>query len=234
MFIIFGMSTWYTFIIQQIDHPNTAIESGIYLSLTRTMWPIGIALLILTCVRGYGGPVNNFLSSTMWLPLCRLSYAIYIVHMPILLVIAASLRRPLYFSKQTIVRIIFNEIQSAQRPIQTRKFICFFQLLGFFSNMVVSFIVCLIGALICESPILKIEKFIFGGGRPVKRTESPANTSAISQQDLLRRAEWLERLTASINIIIIFSFYTFHSQIKLQLYHFLYAIFVLWCSYLYP
>lgn len=189
MFIIFGVSTWYTFIIQQIDHPNTAIESGIYLSLTRTMWPIGIALLILTCVRGYGGPVNKFLSSTMWLPFCRLSYAVYIVHMPILLVISASLRRSFYFSKQTMVRIVYDDTRSVQRPILIRICIYFPQQLAFFSNMFVSLVVCLIAALICESPILKIEKFIFGGGRPVERTESPANTSATSQQDLIRSAE---------------------------------------------
>lgn len=55
--------------------------------------------------------------------------------------------------------------------------------------MVVTCVVCLIGALLCESPILKLEKFIFGCGRPAKSTESPANASAISQQDLLRRTE---------------------------------------------
>lgn len=107
MLFIFGMSTWYSFIIQQMDHINTTIESAIYLSLIRTIWPIGLALMVLICVRGYGGPLNTFLSSASWLPLCRLSYAIYIVHMPVLIVLTASSRRSIYFSTQTMVCIYF-------------------------------------------------------------------------------------------------------------------------------
>lgn len=108
MLTIFGLCTWYTFVIQQFDHPTTAIESGIFLALTRTMWPIGVSLLILLCVRGYAGPINQFLSSPRWLPYCRLSYAIYIVHMPIILVFTANSRRSFYFSNQTMVTIACN------------------------------------------------------------------------------------------------------------------------------
>lgn len=107
MLTIFGMCAWYTHIIQQIDHQNTAIESGVYLALTRVMWPIGVALLVWICIRGYGGPVNTFLSAPSWLPFCRLSYAIYIVHMPVIIVLTASSRRSFYFTNETMVNLCF-------------------------------------------------------------------------------------------------------------------------------
>lgn len=190
MLVIFGMCAWYTYVIQQLDHANTAIESGLYLALTRSMWPVGLSLLVLLCVRGYGGPVNSFLSSPNWLPLCRLSYSVYVVHMPLLLVISASSRRSFYFSTRTLVIIFFCFVSWAIANEYNTWIMCFPQLLRFFGDFTVSLALSVIAALLCESPILKIEKFVFGRDRkPVARTDTPVNIIATSQQDLLSRAE---------------------------------------------
>lgn len=74
----------------QPDHNTTALENGIYVSMSRVAWALALSYLIYACVHGYGGPVNWFLSLSFWQPLSRLSYAIYILHFPVVLVVMAS------------------------------------------------------------------------------------------------------------------------------------------------
>lgn len=104
---IIGVLGYYAYELQQIDHKATSMESGIYTSVSRVLWGLFLCLLIYACVKGYGGPVNWFLSLSLWQPLARLTYAIYLLHMPIMLMTAASTKRPLIFSGQTIVRSNF-------------------------------------------------------------------------------------------------------------------------------
>lgn len=93
----------YTFDLQQFDHKGDPVESGIYTPFSRLGWSVFLCLLIYACVKGYGGPVNWFLSLPQWQPLARLTYAIYLVHMPVMLLTVASTRRPAIFSGRLIV-----------------------------------------------------------------------------------------------------------------------------------
>lgn len=103
-FAIAAVITYFTYAIQQMTHKSTPVESGIYTPLTRVGWAIFLCLVVYACIQGYGGPVNVFLSLSIWKPLARLTYAIYLVHMPIMLWTAASARRPVYFSSRLTVR----------------------------------------------------------------------------------------------------------------------------------
>lgn len=62
-------------------------------------------MIIHACITGHGGPVNSFLSLPMWRPLSRLTYAIYLIHMPIMMLTTGSLKRPIYFSFRANVRL---------------------------------------------------------------------------------------------------------------------------------
>ncbi|XP_022241368.1 uncharacterized protein LOC106459217 [Limulus polyphemus] len=48
-----------------------------------TLWAIAIAWLIVACLYGYGGMINTFLSSSYFIKLDRLSYAVYLIHVPV-------------------------------------------------------------------------------------------------------------------------------------------------------
>lgn len=101
--VMFATIFYLSFLVQNINYSITPLQSGIFLSLARLAWPIMVSLLIFACIKGYGGPVNTFLASPLWQPLARVSYTLYIVHMPLLLVFTASARRSVYFSESNVV-----------------------------------------------------------------------------------------------------------------------------------
>lgn len=91
--------------MQQMGHKGTPLESAVFTPLSRIGWTFFLCLLVYACLKGYGGPVNWFLSLPQWQPFARLSYAIYLLHMPIMLMEAASLHRPAFFSGRNIVSL---------------------------------------------------------------------------------------------------------------------------------
>lgn len=100
--IIFG-----PYNMQQLDYKATDLESAFYESFSRVCWAISLSWIIFACVHGYGGPVNWFLSLPQWQPLARLSYSIYLLHLPIQLILAASSRTHLNFTENLAVNLIF-------------------------------------------------------------------------------------------------------------------------------
>lgn len=99
--IVFG-----NYPLQQIDNEESVITGAFYESCSRVSWAISLSWIIFCCTHGYGGPVNWFLSLSIWQPLARISYSIYLVHLPIQLVLAASVRVPTYFSDTNTVTLI--------------------------------------------------------------------------------------------------------------------------------
>lgn len=99
--IIFGI-----YFMQQPDYKATVVESAFYESFSRVCWAISLSWIIFACIHGYGGPINWFLSLPQWQPLARLSYSIYLVHLPIQLLIVASARIQLNFTDFLAVRRI--------------------------------------------------------------------------------------------------------------------------------
>ncbi|XP_055909064.1 O-acyltransferase like protein-like [Eupeodes corollae] len=96
------------------------------------------------CYYGYGGMVDVFLSHPLWQPLGRLSYAMYMMHMPILRMNLGLARTEIYFS-------VYNSI------------LCFWSVVG----MTVLYSVYV--TLLFESPILALEKVIFSRKKTVKK-----------------------------------------------------------------
>ncbi|XP_043488913.1 nose resistant to fluoxetine protein 6-like [Polistes fuscatus] len=56
-----------------------------YTALSRTVWAIGIAWVVIACCTNNGGIVNRILSWKVWIPLSRLTYAVYMIN-PILII----------------------------------------------------------------------------------------------------------------------------------------------------
>lgn len=78
--------------------PATVFASACFESLGRTFWAASIAWIIFSCEHGSGSSINWLLSLSQWQPLSRLSYCLYLVHMPIQMMFAASAKLPIYFN----------------------------------------------------------------------------------------------------------------------------------------
>ncbi|XP_053681623.1 nose resistant to fluoxetine protein 6-like [Sabethes cyaneus] len=82
---------------------NPLVADALYDSLKHVLWAIAVSWIIFACCNGYGGPVNTILCLPVWQPLGRLSYCLYLVHLPIQTMLTGSLRTVRSFSDlQTI------------------------------------------------------------------------------------------------------------------------------------
>lgn len=91
--------------LQAASFEESVIGSAIYESTSRVAWASALAWMVFACINGLGGPVNWFLSLSVWQPLSRMSYAIYLVHLPIQLIVAAQVRTGTYFSDTQAVSV---------------------------------------------------------------------------------------------------------------------------------
>ena len=79
----------------------TPLEYGLYDPFSRIAWSIAVCYIIFACTHNSGGLINDFLSLRMWQPLSRLSYAIYLVHGPIITLTLYSIKIPQNFSEMS-------------------------------------------------------------------------------------------------------------------------------------
>lgn len=116
------------------------VVSAVYVAIHRTIWSSLVAWLVFACSTGRAKLLASFLSNAIFLPISRLSYSIYLVHLPVIMFRAVNLRHTLEWSDQNILwEACGNFVVSS--------------LLGFFLN--VAF----------ESPIINLENVIFGRRR---------------------------------------------------------------------
>ena len=83
-------------------HHYSVAEHVTYLTYARLAWGIGLALIVFACHNGYGWWIDVFLSWKVWIPLSRLTFMAYLMHLVVLLVMTYTLRTPLHFSDVTI------------------------------------------------------------------------------------------------------------------------------------
>ncbi|XP_034490264.1 nose resistant to fluoxetine protein 6-like [Drosophila innubila] len=76
----------------------TLLGDATYYTLTRLAWPLALCWIVFACMEGYGGMANSFLSSPLWQPLSKLSYAVYVWHILIQEVNVRRTQTSTYFS----------------------------------------------------------------------------------------------------------------------------------------
>uniref|UniRef100_A0A182W4M0 Nose resistant-to-fluoxetine protein N-terminal domain-containing protein n=1 Tax=Anopheles minimus TaxID=112268 RepID=A0A182W4M0_9DIPT len=157
--------------IQQQDYetlPQAA--DAIYESLSRVSWATAIGWIVFACVNGYGGPINEFLGATFWQPLGRLSYSIYLLHFPIQMMMAGFARVPYYFTDLLAVYQFWGDI-------------------GFTLTL------ALLWTLLFESPIIGLERMLFGRARSKPVPEKP-NTETNGERGAIPKSLSLTIQTA--------------------------------------
>ncbi|VDM42708.1 unnamed protein product [Toxocara canis] len=112
----------------------------------RTLWSIGVALLIWLCEKGQLSAINAVLCCNKWIVLSRLSFGFYLTHEPLLLYLVWSRREPIMPSSPS-----------------------YFLLFGFIASMF-SLFTAFIVAILIEIPLLVIERSIFNCARTTNDT----------------------------------------------------------------
>lgn len=126
---------------------TTAWSYGLYSTLTHVAWGLGFCYIIFACANNAGGPINWFLSHPFWIPISKLSYAIYMVHFPIIMITTGVMRTPFPVS----------EIGSLQQ---------------FFGDFILSFLVAIPATLAFEMPIDAIDALMFSSKKKESTTKN--------------------------------------------------------------
>ncbi|KAJ8953091.1 hypothetical protein NQ318_013433 [Aromia moschata] len=126
----------FQYIILEDDATNT----NIYHSFMRPAWCIGLSWIVYSSHHGYGGFVSWLLCRPTFQVLGKLTYSMYLLHSMVLVYFICTVRTQYYFSD-------YN---------------AFYMFCG---HYVVTVIVSFFWTLAFESPVLIIEKLMFGGGK---------------------------------------------------------------------
>ena len=79
-------------------HPFSKSENVMYYMFSRTSYSIGIALVIYACHNGFGGIVNTFLSWSLWVPLSRLTFMVYLCHPIVCILMYGTMRSQVIYT----------------------------------------------------------------------------------------------------------------------------------------
>nr|KAG5706683.1 hypothetical protein BaRGS_005753 [Batillaria attramentaria] len=122
------------------NEPLEVWESALYNALARTVWGACVAWVIVACHAGYGGFVNTILSWGALVPLSRLTYVIYLIHMQVLGIVKGVQRVPLFLNDINIVMFYLS-----------------IMILCYMSGAIVS--------LAFEAPMMGLEKILLHGNK---------------------------------------------------------------------
>ena len=123
-----------------------AATKVIYGTFHRLAWAIAVGWVIFACVSGYGGPVDRFLSWKAFIPLSRITYCVYLIHLSLLNLYFSRLRSFLYYT-------------------------AFDATLCFFAITVTVFGIGFVVSVTIEASFLNLEKLLFSSVR--KSSEKP-------------------------------------------------------------
>ena len=73
-------------------------SAAFYNATFRLLWGIFLSILILLCTLGYGGVINDILSSNFWIPFARVNYTTYIIHLVLLEMYMMTFEQDFHFT----------------------------------------------------------------------------------------------------------------------------------------
>lgn len=103
--VIFIPINWHTPYVSE-----TKIETTLYQTFHAFFWSLSIAWIIFACCHNYGGFINHFLSHPFWLPLSRLSFCMYLVHLQMQHIMIASRKTSGYLNDFTILNAFCGDV----------------------------------------------------------------------------------------------------------------------------
>ncbi|XP_001605149.3 nose resistant to fluoxetine protein 6 [Nasonia vitripennis] len=82
----------------------------IFAALSRPLWGLAVCWIIYACHHGYAGPISTFLSWKAFVPLSKLSYCTYLVHLLFPFARFSTARTKSYFSDYVILNNYVGDI----------------------------------------------------------------------------------------------------------------------------
>ncbi|KAJ8920095.1 hypothetical protein NQ315_011750, partial [Exocentrus adspersus] len=92
------------------SHEYDKLATSCFLAFSRTAWTIGVVWIMWSCMHGYGGIVNDFLSAHVFRVLGRITYAIFLLHSIVQLYKNAAGKAPLTFSNMNVIYDAFADL----------------------------------------------------------------------------------------------------------------------------
>ncbi|CAH1646497.1 unnamed protein product [Spodoptera littoralis] len=154
----FSLSTLLMYTNYPIAQPDWDNQLGdsLYNSFVRPLWALYLGCLIYACVNGYGGPINWFLSLSVWKLQSRLSYGMYLFHYGLMVAVNYTAVSPMYFSVESV-------------------------LFKFLAHYALSFAVTFLMVLVIDAPFSTLIKLIFTS--PKKPTKKEFDEEPTKEMD---------------------------------------------------
>lgn len=165
-----------TYTVYNTETSETTLN--LFLGWHRSAWSLGIGGMIFACAQGFGGPVNWFLSLDLWTVPARLSYAIYLLHYPIMFTLAGSRLSPVYYTNLEVIKKYFGEL-------------------------VITFIASVILTLLVESPFAELSNLLMAKLSVKKRETKPKDVEetrngAEVTKDQIQKQEEFHKVSSEI------------------------------------
>ncbi|GFG33259.1 hypothetical protein Cfor_03997 [Coptotermes formosanus] len=104
-FAVFGV-----FPFQQPEYEYNATWSALYSSSCHAVWALGVGWIVLACESNHGGVMYTVLSWKIFQPLSRLTFCIYLVHLPLITARTLMTRIPVYFDGVNALSSVLGDL----------------------------------------------------------------------------------------------------------------------------
>lgn len=86
------------------------LVTAVHTTFSNFSWILAIAWITVACCKHPDGIANKFLSHSLWLPISRLSFSIYLVHLHLQYMMIASTKTNVHFSDIEILHSFFGDV----------------------------------------------------------------------------------------------------------------------------
>lgn len=102
--VILSVMTALVYLPHYLQKPSH-IFGALYQAFGRILWTIPVAVLIVTCLTGNGGKINDFLGAKIWYPLSRISYLTFLLNPLVYMSVLNAAERPFHIEYHSFVSI---------------------------------------------------------------------------------------------------------------------------------
>ena len=102
------------------------------------LWGFCLGWVVFACVKGYGGPVNHFLSWNLWKPIAKISYMTFLLHMQL----------------EVVYSLMQDYVVDYSMWMLTETFV---------AQLIIDLVIGLLGCLALELPFFNIQILLFEG-----------------------------------------------------------------------
>ncbi|XP_078580675.1 nose resistant to fluoxetine protein 6-like [Branchiostoma floridae x Branchiostoma japonicum] len=89
---------------------QTEAENVLYRTVHRTVWAMALGWVVVACHHGYGGVVDIILSWDAWVPLSRLTYCAYLIHLQLVYAVYFTLEVPIHYTTFTMIYFFLGHV----------------------------------------------------------------------------------------------------------------------------